>query len=254
MSESDRFITTKEAARITGFARNTICRWASQKTIAARPNNDDDRQDKWEVSVESLFDHVESLEEHYRREGPDLPQDRNLPPRRLDPEIEKCMNPWQLEAHRVLMTAGDKIECPRGARFSESFCRNYVRKHYGLEKTAECKARKCPRYKKPGKRPVQESRPILSPGPAHIQRLQQQSLKAEADKKAKETAIKRSFTSRDRKRADEIEAKYASTLAKLQAARKAKAEKQSERQKTQFQIYREKERERRIEEKANAEI
>jgi hypothetical protein len=186
----------------------------------------------------------------------------------------------QFNAHLWLLKQPDLIHCPRGILMRLKACQEMQksRKHFlnrssvlqdqdDLEDRVRADflvCQHCEHY-----RP--HTRKIVKEG--HTEAHKQQDIKirafhraeaeakreqtnriAEEQLKAKETAIQKSFTSRDKKRVEEVEAKYSSTLAKLQAARKTKAEKQSERQKTRFQIFREKERERRETRKAGADV
>src|SRR3990172_2958573 len=182
----------------------------------------------------------------------------------------------QFNAHLWLLKQPDLIHCPRGILMRLKACQEMQksRKHFlnrssvlqdqdDLEDHVRADflvCQHCEHYHP-------HTRKIVKEG--HTEASKQQDMKirafhraeveakrdetnriAEEQRRAKETAIQKSFTSRDKKRAEEIEARFSSTLAKLQAARKAKSEKQSERQKTRFQVFREKERERRETRKA----
>ncbi|OHD70020.1 MAG: hypothetical protein A2W19_02260 [Spirochaetes bacterium RBG_16_49_21] len=180
----------------------------------------------------------------------------------------------QFNAHLWLLKQPDLIHCPRGILMRLKACEamQASRRHF-IKLTHETDeyegesvradflvCQHCEHYHP-------HTRKIVKEG--HTEASKQQDMKirafhraeveakrdetnriAEEQRRAKETAIQKSFTSRDKKRAEEIEARFSSTLAKLQAARKAKSEKQSERQKTRFQVFREKERERRETRKA----
>jgi hypothetical protein len=186
----------------------------------------------------------------------------------------------QWDAHFFLAFREDRIECPRGINMSLQACqamqasrRHFIVRDFKLQDNEDFEdhvradflvCQHCehysPHYRNPVKdgqtqRKKEQNIKIAKANAAEkMEQIRQTNELAEEQRIAKETARQKSFTSRERKRAEELEAKFAATFARLQEQRRLKSERQSERQKTRFQIFREKERERRETRKASANV
>lgn len=147
---SSEYISLSEAASITGFDSKTILKWCRGHHVRSISKGSDN-QDRIRPNISSLFAYIDELAMANRPGKVAVIQ-----PRKLDQDIDRCMTPDQLQAHRLLMDHPEMIECQRGARMLESACKTYVRKNYGLARTVGCIG--CERFQKPAVVPKGEDK------------------------------------------------------------------------------------------------